>query len=181
MGGYGSGRKTWRGKIEDYVPLNINEINQRGYLIKGKQTSCVWSWSNGNALSLYCNMFSVTIDYTFNHYGGAKTKVKQEVRLEWTPCNHSNSRPWFRCPKCGRRCAKLRGVVKFYCSKCHNLAYSSQSESQAYRLLRKRDKLLTRLGNDYYQHPKGMRHITYQQLLQAISEAETQADMAFPV
>ena len=56
------------------------------------------------------------------------------VMLTRTPCHYGGTRPWFCCPGCQRRCAKLylRDDC-FRCRDCHGLAYRSQLEASAER------------------------------------------------
>lgn len=65
-----------------------------------------------------------------------KTKVRQWIDLETTPCNFGGERWWFRCPlrngpdgsRCGRRCFKLHeppGANLFGCRECYDLTYES--------------------------------------------------------
>jgi hypothetical protein len=53
--------------------------------------------------------------------------TKQAVSLYTTALNFGGVRWWFRCPRCGRRCANLylpRGSL-FLCRICHDLTYQS--------------------------------------------------------
>jgi len=63
-----------------------------------------------------------------------KTKVRQWIDLETTPCNFGGERWWFRCPlvkngqPCERRCFKLHeppGANRFGCRECYDLTYES--------------------------------------------------------
>jgi hypothetical protein len=103
------------------------------------------------------------------------------VALEWVRCGFGGKRPLFRCPNCGER----RGVLYFRnealaCRRCHRLTYESQRVSPEYRLLRKRNAILARLGAvpggelGTVPKPPRMRWKTFQRL---VIEART-ADVA---
>lgn len=178
MGGYGSGRQASHEKVEDYLPLDINRMNYRGTFVEGCVAKCLWEWADGSSVNLRCSMNKVIISYSYSPSSGSKEKVRQGVQLEWTPCNYGGQRPWFLCPKCGRRCAILRGGREFLCRECHGLKYLSQSEVLHDRLLRKRNKLLDRLESGRAR-PRGMRAVTYRRLLYKIDEIDYAAERAF--
>ena len=68
---------------------------------------------------------------------------------------------------------------RFACRHCQRVAYSSQSEDVLQRTWLKQRKLEARLGEDWQQRPKGMRHATYERLLDRLHDCEVQRDMAF--
>jgi len=97
----------------------------------------------------------------------------QNVRVSWTPCHLGGERPWFHCPGCSRRIAKLYwgGEQRRYrCRQClGNFLYASQTKSAAGRRLYAAWKLRQRLGsysvNDPMpKRPLGMQRRTYDRL-----------------
>lgn len=59
---------------------------------------------------------------------------KFRFALEWTGCNYGSVRPWFRCPGCDRRCAKVYLPARapyppWKCRQCLNLTYPSSNVS----------------------------------------------------
>jgi hypothetical protein len=77
-----------------------------------------------------------------------KTKVRQWIDLETTPCNFGGKRWWFRCPlvrgespdgtPCGRRCFKLYeppGADYFGCRECYDLTYESAQTAHEFDAL----------------------------------------------
>ncbi len=75
--------------------------------------------------------------------------VRQAVRIERTSCHFGGSRPWFACPLCCGRVAVLYlfdGALR--CRACHGLAYSSTREDRHQRVLRKSNRLRTKLGGE---------------------------------
>ena len=107
-----------------------------------------------------------------------------------TPCRFGGLRAWFVCPggvsPCGRRVTKLYlGGTYFLCQRCHGLGYQSQQMGQWDRMLRKVEKIRSRLGappgsSALPAKPKGMHRSTYQQLLRQAEEAEAAARVRVP-
>ena len=97
----------------------------------------------------------------------------QSVRVSWTPCHLGGKRPWFHCPGCNRRMAKLYWggeQVRYRCRQClGNPPYGSQTKSASGRRLYAAWKLRMRLGsysvNDPLpKRPLGMQRRTYNRL-----------------
>jgi hypothetical protein len=106
--------------------------------------------------------------------------VRQVVPIVQTKCGFGGMRPWFRCPGCGRRAAKLYlgDCAPFLCRLCRRLAYASQSASPANRAIRKARKLRVRLGGSANLldplpgRPRRMHRRTYGRLQAAALAAE---------
>ena len=97
----------------------------------------------------------------------------QNVRVSWTPCRLGGERPWFHCPGCNRRIAKLYWggeQLRYRCRQClGNPLYASQSKSSSGRRLYAAWKLRMRLAsysvNDPMpKRPRGMHRRTYNRL-----------------
>lgn len=103
------------------------------------------------------------------------------VTLDSQLCHFGGSRVFWRCPLCQNRFRYLyyhnRSVG---CRKCFHLAYKSQNETLADRLLRKRNKVREKMvGDAYAGKPAGMRWVTYNQLVSKALEYESLAVLAF--
>ena len=185
MGGYGSGRGgIWGGKTttESQKRIDIRWLKKKGYLRPGYSGSL--SWSCGGESSGYIN-YCMEADRMILHYryrprGGEWEPVEQVIRFDRTPCNYGGHRTWFLCPRCWARVAVLYGAGKyFFCRKCHDLAYSSQQEGRADRLMRKSRKIRERLGADnddlmwpIMWKPKNMYQKTFDRLRKEAESAE---------
>jgi hypothetical protein len=97
----------------------------------------------------------------------------QNVRVSWTPCALGGERPWFHCPGCSRRIAKLYWGgerLRYRCRRClGNFLYASQTKSASGRRLYAAWKLRLRLGsysvNDPVpKRPFGMQRRKYDRL-----------------
>lgn len=110
---------------------------------------------------------SVELDYIVGSRNGPKA-ISYTVHLTFTSCNYGGHRPWFVCPKCGRRVSKLyQNGELFLCRHCHKLAYACQSEDSLLRLMRKAKRIRERLDcsrnltEPILFKPKGMHQRTF--------------------
>lgn len=83
------------------------------------------------------------------------------------------------CPGRVRRVGILAASGKYFlCRHCYDLSYSSQNENTVIdKVCRKRDKLRDRLGEKWWQRPKGMHRKTFDRLRNRLWDAEMQADL----
>ena len=179
MGGYGSGRRSHKPKVEECISLDSNQLSRDGCLKNGWNGSKVWS-RNGAKIS------SIGMRATADHlYLGYKSEfygsVIQPVQIERMPCRYGGSRAYFRC-KCGRRVIKLYCLSKlFLCRHCSGIFHGSKNECSWDRSLRRRTKYRKRMGGDASQDaleipkPKGMWWGTYYCLQERAQAAENRA------
>lgn len=180
MGGYGSGRNGWHGKIEDFLCLNVNQVQKRGFLVPG--ASCLWQWTcttgDKSSIRLCAMLDTLRLEFRVRTSDAIEWRdMVQMVDLERTSCHFGGTRTWFRCPKCKRRVAKLYGGAAFYCRQCHNLAYRSQAETYADRCYRRANKLREKLGCEpgaysFLIKPKWMRWPTFERISQEVEALE---------
>src|SRR5262249_26967771 len=68
-----------------------------------------------------------------------RATLPQSVRVSWSPCYLGGERPWFHCPGCSRRIAKLYWGgerLGYRCRRClGNPLYASQTKSASGRRL----------------------------------------------
>ena len=172
MGGYNSGRRGGKDTTSDRRTLDVRKL-QRDSLLKPGQ-SFAWNWSRGGnviaSINLKVAADSVMLDYRSQRYGGEWQEMRYPVRLAWTACHYGGQRVWWLCPGagCGRRVAVLYGGSVFACRHCHQLAYQSQRDNNAFGPA---DKLRARMGwvpGIAYgpgEKPKGMHWKTYLRLM----------------
>ena len=67
---------------------------------------------------------------------------------------------------------------RFACRHCQRVSYSSQSCDLLDRMWRKQTRIEARLG-EHWQRPKGMRHHTYDRLLDQLEVCEQRREDAF--
>jgi hypothetical protein len=117
---------------------------------------------------------------------GGWRDVVETVRVVRAPCRYGGARPFFACPRCDGRVAKLHEVGHaFLCRRCGGLAYDVQRERPYDRARRRADKARRRLDGDLGgrwdipERPTGMWRRTYNRLQAALAQAETAAEEAF--
>ena len=134
----------------------------------------------------------LVLSYNYRLIGEEWQSVEEPVPIVRVPCRFGGTRPYFICPgvvngiPCGRRVAKLYGPGRYFlCRHCCRLAYSSQSEGEWDRALRRANTIRMRLGGDpgmaaaFPDRPKGMWRRTYERLCHDAFEAEMVAEEAF--
>ena len=87
------------------MPLDVRVMQRRGVLRNGYSDGWYWTWSSGES----AGSIGVTVDgdvlrLSYSVNGEQRT---QHVPIVRTACNFGGTRPWFRCPVCGRRMAVL--------------------------------------------------------------------------
>lgn len=178
---YGAGRPSYKVKAEHLLRVEIGRWHSGGYLHAGR--SFTWSWHRGdeptgNIGVLVHGADSLALQYMVGS-DDQRRDGSQTIWLAYTACNYGKSRPWFVCPVCQRRAGVLyMRAGRFACRHCQRVAYCSQSGDMLDRVWRKQSKLEARLG-EYWQRPKGMRHRTYQALLDRLHDCEVRRDTAF--
>lgn len=195
MGGRGSGHyyhRSGNGRptIEGALRIDAWRVF-RAYRKRGAWFT--WHWSQGGA---ECASVSVrvlpeaqtspiihpsqgpgAVVFNYRHTpsgwnGGEPKDVENVVPLLWTSPNYGGRRPWFLCVSCRRRVGVLiLGGGAVLCRRCRGLAYEVQREKRSDRLMRRRDKLLARLGPDG-ERPKGMHWRTYERIREEADAAD---------
>ena len=171
MGGPGSGRRGGRDVTADYRRLDVRELHRAGVLIPGWRGG--WNWyRNGEKradIQIEVRATSIQLRYRATDHGEWRD-YDYPVGLVRTDCNYGGTRPWFLCPRCGRRVAILYGGAVFICRRCRDLAYEVQREDGTDRLARRADAIRDRLGweagilNPDGWKPKGMHWRTFWRL-----------------
>ena len=179
MGGYGSGRRSTKPKVEECNSIDANQLNRDGCLKNGWNGTMTWS-CNGQkigSIGMRATADYLHLGYSSERYGS----VIQPVRIERLPCRFGGSRAYFRC-NCGKRVVKLYGFGRlFLCRHCSSLFYFRKNEGFWDRSLRQRTKHQRRLSGDAsleaYEmpKPKGMWWRTFYRLQRAAERAENRA------
>jgi hypothetical protein len=144
---------------------------KRGILSPG--TMGILCWRFGDT-----HMGSIRYEVRYNNQLRLIVRYWEEDSMEWcwieiylyivfTQPHFGGRVPWFTCPECGRRAAKVYLTCpRLACRICLNLVYASQAESELDRVLRKLDKLgekvVIEIGRPVSK-PKRMRWHTFSQ------------------
>ncbi len=187
MGGVGSGnwhRFDKKSTTNECHGLDVRKLHREGLLKPGVCFSYSWSQASRKTASISGFVCQGMVVLSYRHRRGLGSEwqdIKEEVVLEWTPCNFGGGRPWFVCPGigCGRKVAILYGPGKYFlCRHCYDLRYESQRNDKKDRALRRAQKIRKRLGGSanimepFPEKPKGMHHDTYMRLFWKHREAE---------
>lgn len=149
MGNLGSGRGSYGGRalVEETHRVDVLALHRRGQLRAGPRYTLHWRRSDGaRVASVTIKVSESAIDLD---YGSGAAQARCLAPLEWSPCNYGGRRPWFRCPVagCARRCGALYIAGSLVaCRLCVGLAYGSQREDRAGRMMRRRHNICRRLG-----------------------------------
>lgn len=161
--------------VENYRLLDVNALKREGLLAPGH--SLLWQW--GSTASIGIRMESA--DALCLSYRVAGELREYRVAIEWTPVHLGGERPWFRCPACGRRMAKLSIGEVTACRHCLGLNYAAQQASKGDRPHNRHWKLRRALGChelipvDLIPKPKSMHWRTFARKIEQLREAERQA------
>ena len=154
-------------KVEYYLSFDIRYLHRNGLLKPGRLSNMRWI-VGGRHVG----------DFSIEARSSSLVIGKQVIDYYFTEYTYGGERPWFFCPHCRRRVAKLHFVNSiFSCRKCHSLRYTSKSETPWDRKLRKARRLREKLEASpdltipIYCKPKGMHYKTFERLLR--EEAQT--------
>lgn len=179
-------RERQKEPTSHYRTLDVRKLKCSGALADWRGG---WEWKQDGrvvaSISIEGSREQVRLRYRSSSRGG-KDPVEHDypVPITWTPCHLGGERPWFLCPCCGRRVAKLYGATVFACRHCLRLNYPSQQANKYDRALSRARTLRRRLGNDagpldypaeYIQRPKGMHHATFARHIERLERVEAQA------
>lgn len=158
--------------IDTYLPLSAQRI-LTGVNPQTTTTGTV-TWQRHGAPWAALRIYvvpghGISLDYEYHGQPVAPYLVR------WTTTNphFGGVRYWWRCPRCGRRCATLYGGRYFLCRMCQRLAYaSSQSRSRFITVDARLWRIRRRLGEtdggslfaDLPERPRFMHRTTYARL-----------------
>ena len=146
MGGYGSGRRSNKPKVEECSSIDASKLSKIGCFKNGWNGTTTWS-RNGkkfSSIGMRGTANYLHLGYSSEHYGS----VIQPIRIERVPCRFGGSRAYFKC-NCTRRVVKLYGAGRlFLCRHCYRLFHSSKNKGFWDRSLRQRTKHQRRLTDD---------------------------------
>ena len=169
--------------IEDYRSIDVRTLHKAGALTVGRIFSWKWKrWgevvaSIGSQADSRCGL---RLRYQLTRQGKSEEK-DYLVPITWTPCHLGGERPWFLCPCCGRRVARLYSSTLFACRHCLRLNYRSQQTSKRDRPCDRSWDLRSALGCDegflslpaeLIRKPKGMHWRTFERKLARLKRVD---------
>lgn len=179
-------RAKEKAATNEYRTLDIRSLSKAGVLSPGY--SCSWEWKRRGKVMASIGVrteshASVRLSYQVKSEGQPKQK-DYCVPITWTPCHLGGERPWFLCPCCSRRVAKLYGGAVFACRHCWRLNYASQQANKRDRASDRSWTLRQALGCDesflclpaeYIPKPKGMHWRTFERKIEQLQEVDARA------
>jgi len=170
----------------DYRALDVRGLHRAGVLSPGY--ACSWQWKRRGEVVASINVRTESLARIRLNYqvrsGGQAEQKDYSVPITWTPCHLGGERPWFLCPCCHRRVAKLYGGAVFACRHCWRLNYASQQASKRDRASDRSWALRQALGCDegflclpaeYIPKPKGMHWRTFNRKIQQLRQVDARA------
>ena len=152
------------------LALDVRKLRRAGDLGGSHKVSV--RWTRGESVSSVGVSFlegrAALVSYRVVESGEATTEW---IGIEWTFCNFGGERPWWKCPRCDRRCAIVyaRGAWPFMCRLCANLTYETSQSDAFTRAISKSNKCRARLGWErgapFPPKPKGMHRRTWMRLV----------------
>lgn len=105
-------------------------------------------WSDGSTIGVTLTERKLILDYQADG-----RPIREELRLDRTPCTYGGSRTWVLCPNCGARRAVLYAAPasygRFLCRGCYGWPYGSQGERAHDRALRRARTIRAQQGDDH--------------------------------
>ncbi len=171
---------------EDYRTLDVRTLHRAGVLVPGWSGGWQWTRRGEKVADINIQVESkhrLCLRYRVTTRGEAEAR-DYPLAVTWTPCHLGGARPWFQCPCCGRRVAKLYGGAVFACRHCRSLNYASQQASKRDRAADRSWDLRRALGctegflstpAEYICKPKGMHWHTFQRKLEQLKRVDARA------
>jgi hypothetical protein len=158
--------------LDDLRAIDVRDYAREGYLAAGRSGTTRWFHGDRETGVIGFGMEDdqFVLRYRVRAQGATWEDRTEPISLAYTSQFLGGRRPWFLCPGCSRRCAKLYGVDRFRCRLCWKFPYKSQGEQPLYRKLRKAQRIREKLGGSgnltlpFPERPKGMHQNKYGRL-----------------
>jgi len=171
---------------EDHRALDVRKLHRDGALVAGR--SCSWEWKRRGEVVASIGIETETLERVRLRYQvtiRSRTEARDyPVPITWTPCHLGGNRPWFLCPCCDRRVAKLYSSTLFACRHCLRLNYRSQQANKRDRPCDRSWDLRRTLGRkegflslpaEFIPKPKGMHWRTFGRKVEQLKEVDARA------
>jgi hypothetical protein len=128
-----SGERGGRHRYDDCAAIDVRVLHRHAQ--RGQAGACAsWRWHGGGRPLCSVDVWIHADRLILTDVTHPRQPYTEVIALTRTPCHYGGTRPWFCCPGCHRRCAKLYlHRDRFRCRTCHGLDYRSQLEASAER------------------------------------------------
>lgn len=180
-------RAREKGSTDNYRTLNIGALKRERCFQPGSQFECSW-WRRGEKVASIGiaveSKHALRLRYKSSRRGRDSVQHDYSVPITWTACHLGGERPWFLCPCCDRRVAKLYSCALFACRHCVHLNYRSQQVSKRDRHCFRSWTLRQALGCDegllftpaeLVSKPKGMHWQTFARKVKTLKDVDARA------
>lgn len=197
MGGFGSGRYGGRTTVETSLTLDINRLLRQSLIVPGAHNFGTLTWTNHatgeDVASIGFEASLVDYRDAWARFQYSANEMPQDftVWIDNSRCHYGGLRWWWRCPRSGRRVAKLclpPGASIFASRSFYRLAYNSQRVTTLDRSHNRQRRLYRKLGAEYEdfeqtppRRPKGMHRRTYERLTAELYDAMEAHDEIFEI
>jgi hypothetical protein len=138
MGGYGSGRTGYRPVNDQSLALPFDrQFHRTLAVLRCQQRGIrfhVMTWRVGSRtiaqIGIYVILRADGDAYMVLSYMAGDESIREPIAIVWTATPFGR-RPWWQCPGCARRCARLYNPAgrRWRCRQCYNVTYTSSNES----------------------------------------------------
>ena len=131
LGRSGSGGRGGRHRCDDCAAIDVRVLHR----LAVQSGSCAsLRWNRGGRPLCSVDIWIHSDRLVLTDVTQPRQPYTEVIALTRTSCHYGRTRPWFCCPGCHRRCAKLYlRRDRFRCRICHGLGYRSQLEARAER------------------------------------------------
>jgi len=191
MGGFGSGRHggAKKRRVEAHLALKLGELQRLGALAPDASGTLSWADASQAPVAFRTTATDFSLEYQVGH-GASVRPIEERVPLTCVAAGFGGTRRYFQCPRPGcRRSVMVLYLAsgRFYCRRCHDLAYASQCEDVRRRARRHADKTRARLRYRIWRpfelapivRPKGMWRSKFCYLQYSVDEADEIAGAAW--
>jgi hypothetical protein len=195
MGGFGSGRTSSRGLIEEAYSFDLPSMCRRGLIKDGESGRGRLAWSRGSdrcaSISYAYSLLDPTgaglkLRFSSRRNDGSRHVINQLIQLTFTEPHYGGRRWWMICPFSGRRVAKLylpHSCDTFASREVWDLAYTSQRQDERGKVFGRLFRLQRTLGCDERwgaepQRPQGMWRSTFARKFNRYLELDEQCAAA---
>jgi hypothetical protein len=158
---------------ETNIRVDVRQLARRGGLAPGQQGEMSFMGASRiGSVRFEAFPYVLRLYYDTPGRDGQWDHVLECVELDHVPQPLGGKRAWFKCPRCGDRCAILYLRDRFACRKCNRLAYRSQRMDPSERALAQAGKIRRKLGGSgrldesFPSRPAGMHQSTFLELIE---------------
>ena len=163
--------------------FTVRTLRECGRFIPGGYTRGQITWRSTRtkkqtgSVAFSADENGITLQYTWTPYGGESQQMQERIEWDWLQVGFGR-RPYFECPVCGKRCARIafRGG-RWGCKQCAGACSDTENDRPYYRLMARcqkirEERLKWKPGESWGERPKGMHKRTFFRLVEQAEELD---------